>query len=155
MFVYRIVKSKTRTADLSGTGAFNEGGRWNNEGVFALYTSENEALAMLEVLVHLNESEIPPSLYVIKIAFPDTAPIFHIPDKSLPDDWRIPGNTALQEMGDKILGRKKHLGFRARSAVMPGSYNYILNPLYPDYGKIVTVKTVKLLAVDKRFPSSH
>lgn len=59
MRVYRIVKLEKRTKDLSGTGAYMEGSRWNNEGVFALYTSESEALAMLEVMVHVQEGGLP------------------------------------------------------------------------------------------------
>ncbi len=150
MFVYRIVKSKKRTKDLSGTGAYHEGGRWNNEGVFALYTSENEALAMLEVLVHVEESELPPDLYIITIEIPDSAPVLPIADSSLPANWRIPENILLKEMGDSIFLQKKYLGIKARSAVMPGSYNYILNPLYPNYHTMVRVVNVQLLEVDQR-----
>jgi RES domain-containing protein len=88
MLVYRIVKSEKRTKDLSGKGAFNEGGRWNNEGTYALYTSENEALAMLEILVNVGETELPPHLFIITIQVNDKAPIYYIPDKNVPKNWR-------------------------------------------------------------------
>jgi RES domain-containing protein len=151
MFVYRIVKKKIRTKDLSGKGAYNEGGRWNNEGVFALYTSENEALALLEVLVHAEESELPPDLYITTIELPNSVLILTIADSNLPEDWRIPENILLKEMGDKIFSEKKYLGIKARSAVLPGSYNFILNPLFPGYHDIVRVADVRLLEMDKRF----
>jgi len=38
MIVYRIAKLAKRTNDLTGTGAYLSGGRWNNPGVYALYT---------------------------------------------------------------------------------------------------------------------
>ena len=68
-----FVKAKKRTTDLSGTGAYNAGGRWNSSGVYALYTSENRSLASLEVLVHVDEGELPPDLYVMTIEIVDSA----------------------------------------------------------------------------------
>jgi RES domain-containing protein len=150
MLVYRIVKSEKRTTDLTGTGAYNEGGRWNSEGVYALYTSEHSALAMLEILVHVDEGELPPDMFIMTIEIADTAPIFTVPDEDLPADWRIPENIALKEMGDKLFMEKKFLGIKARSAVLPDAYNYVLNPLFPGYYDLVKVEEVKPLGVDKR-----
>jgi RES domain-containing protein len=150
MFVYRIVKSKKRTKDLSGIGAYLEGGRWNNEDTFALYTSENQDLAMLELLVHIDESELPPNMFVMKIEIDDSAPILKINEDDLPKNWRVPDNNDLKEIGDKILENKKHIAVKTPSAVMPGSYNYVLNPLYPDYHDQVKVVGGRELLVDKR-----
>src|SRR4249919_3732287 len=102
MTVYRIAKTKERAGDLSGTGAFKVGGRWNNPGVFALYTSESQALAMLELLVHIEESELPPDLYIITLEIEDKAPILELKDEKLPTDWRLPDNLVLKSMGDRI-----------------------------------------------------
>lgn len=150
MLVYRIVKSKKRTKDLSGRGAFNEGGRWNNEGVFALYTSENEALAMLEILVNVELTELPPNMFVMTIQIDDIASFYTVPDKMLPKNWRLPENIFLKEMGDAILMEKKFIGIKARSAVMENSYNYILNPLYPSFYDLVQVTKVHKLDIDNR-----
>ncbi len=150
MLVYRIVKSEKRTSDLTGTGAFNEGGRWNSEGVYALYTSEHAALAMLEVLVHVDEGELPPGMFIMTIDIAEDAPILEILRHDLPEDWRIPENIALKEMGDAIFEGKKFLAIKAPSAVLPDSYNYILNPLYPAYYDLVKVIRVQPLEVDKR-----
>lgn len=150
MRVYRIVKSEIRATDLSGTGAYNEGGRWNNEGIFALYTSEHAALSMLEVLVHTDEAEFPPHMFIITIEIDNKAPILEIADEDLPENWRIPENITLKEMGDKVFKDKKFIGIKVRSAVMRNSYNYILNPLYPGYYNLVKVIEVIVLEVDKR-----
>jgi len=150
MIVYRIAKKKNRSNDLSGIGAFNEGGRWNNTGVYALYTSENRALAALEVLVHVEESEFPPNLYIMTIDINDSAPVYEVKDSELPKDWRQPGSIDLKAMGDKLLVDNKYIGLKARSAVMPNEYNYILNPLYPGYNILVKVIDVEYLKVDGR-----
>jgi len=150
MTVYRISKTEERGHDLSGTGAFKAGGRWNNVGVFALYTSENQALAMLEILVHVEESELPANLYIATIEIDDNAPVYNLPDSELPPDWRIPDNIQLKNTGDKILNEKKYLAFKAKSAVIPEEFNFILNPLHPDYSRYVRIVKLSLVDVDKR-----
>ena len=150
MIVYRIAKKKHRSGDLSGTGAYHEGGRWNNVGVYALYTSENRALAALEVLVHIEESELPPNLYIMIIDVDDSAPIYEIEDTELPKDWREPENIALKTIGDRLFENNKYIGLRARSAVMPSEYNYVLNPQYRDYYNLVKVVRVEDYDVDER-----
>jgi RES domain-containing protein len=150
MIVYRIAKSKHRATDLSGTGAFLEGGRWNNAGMHALYTSENRSLAALEILVHTDESELPPNLYIMTIEVDESAPIYEMPDSMLPTDWRIPENIALKAIGDRILTTSEHIGMKVRSAVMPHEYNYVLNPTFPDFPKFVRVVNVEAYVVDKR-----
>ncbi len=150
MTVYRIAKTKERAGDLSGTGAFKVGGRWNNPGVFALYTSEYQALAMLELLVHIEESELPPDLYIITLEIDDNAPILELKDEELPKDWRLPDNLVLKNMGDRLLLNKQYLGFRVRSAVMPDEYNLVLNPLFPDFNKLVKITRIDRLEVDQR-----
>jgi RES domain-containing protein len=151
MIVYRIVKTKKRTTDLSGTGAFNDGGRWNNEGIYALYTSENAALAFLEILVHADISELPPKMFIMTLEVHSKAKIIDIKDGSLPSDWRVPENIALKTIGDKILSDNKYLGLKARSAVFPSQYNYILNPAHLLFSKYVKIIGIQELDVDSRF----
>ena len=150
MKVYRIVKMRRRTSDLSGTGAFNDGGRWNSPGVFALYTSENPALALLEVLVHVDESELPPHLFLMTIEVDDKAPLYTVPDTRLPANWRVPDNMELKRIGDNVFRKNIHVGIKAKSAVLPNQFNYILNPDHPDYTKMVRVMKVEPLDVDQR-----
>ncbi|MBE9461834.1 RES family NAD+ phosphorylase [Dyadobacter subterraneus] len=150
MIVYRIAKKRERANDLSGQGAANEGGRWNSEGIFCLYTSESRALAMLELLVHVDETELPPNLFVMTIEVDSSAPFCEIEDKDLPQDWRITENLALKEKGDEIFKTRKYIGIKARSAVMPQEYNFILNPLFPGYYDLVKVIAVEDYLRDTR-----
>ena len=151
MIVYRIVKGNNRTRDLTGMGAFIDGGRWNNEGNFALYTSENPSLALLELLVHTGTSELPPRMFIMTIEVDDEAPIYVIKDKELPNDWRTPDHIKLKDLGDKILSTGNFIGIKAGSAVLPTQYNYILNPAYKDYHKKVKVIKVEPLDMDQKF----
>jgi RES domain-containing protein len=150
MIVYRIAKKKERSNDLSGQGAATEGGRWNNQGVFALYSSESRALAMLELLVQVDDTELPPNLFVMTIEISDTAPFFEVLDADLPADWRRPENLALKKMGDKIFEEKKYIGLKAPSSIMPKEFNYILNPLFPRYYDLVKVVVVEDYKKDER-----
>lgn len=150
MIVYRIAKKKNRSNDLSGQGAATEGGRWNNQGVFALYTSESRALAMLELLVHVEDMELPPNLFVMTIELEDGSPIYEMPDAGLPADWRLHENLAIKKIGDHFFQEKKFLALKVRSAVMPQEYNFVLNPLFPRYYDLVKIIKVEDYIRDER-----
>jgi len=67
MISYRVVRQKY--ADLKGYGARLYGGRFNSPGTAAVYTSQNIALALLEVLVHIDKAEVPEDYVVMAIRF--------------------------------------------------------------------------------------
>ena len=136
--------------DLSGKGAFLYGGRWNSEGVFMLYTSTHASLAMLEVLVHADESEIPPQLYISQIEISEASPIYQFPEEELPKNWREPDNLSLKKLGDRLMLEKKYVGFQVMSAVLPSEYNILLNPLFPGYTDLVTIRRIDKLETDTR-----
>lgn len=136
--------------DLSGKGAFLYGGRWNSEGVFMLYTSTYASLAMLEVLVHADESEIPPQLFISQIEISEAAPLYQFPEEELPKNWREPDNLSLKKLGDRLMREKNYIGFRVLSAVLPREYNILLNPLFPGYTDLVTIKWIDKLKTDTR-----
>lgn len=148
--MYRIVKSRARVNDLSGTGAFLNGGRWNYEGTYALYTSEFRSLALLETLVHTEDEELPPNLYIISIEFSDDVPISILSEESLPLSWRSIDNFNNRTIGNQILSMNKHLAIKVPSAVLPKEFNFILNPSFLDFEKIVSIQAVDLFEPDAR-----
>lgn len=115
-----------------------------------LYTCINTSLAFLEVLVHVDESEVPPKMYISKIEIDNKAPIYEFPDSELPKNWRDPDSLALKKIGDKLMGEKKYLGIKVRSVVLPGEFNILLNPVFAGYGEMVKVVSVEGLDTDKR-----
>jgi|SRR6185503_5029084 len=149
MFVYRISKSEERARDLSGTGAFLYGGRWNSPGTYMLYTSVNSSLAYLETLVHFNEFNSPPGLYIAQIEVDETI-ISQVPDWDYPEFWQQPDNIATQAMGDGWMRGNKYLGFEVKSAINPSEFNFLLNPHFPGFEKSVKVVSVTPLQIDTR-----
>jgi RES domain-containing protein len=110
--------TRQRYSALDGEGARRVGGRCNNIGTAAVYTSEHASLAVLEVLVHLDKSELPSDyvLMAIKIG-----------------NREIPEGTA--EAARDAGTRKLHPVFRVPSIVVPREANYILYPETPGLRK--------------------
>ena len=153
MLYYRIVTSPPRAADLSGTGAWLVGGRWNPVGIHALYASENPALAMLEVLVHADVRDLPHTLFLVFIEIDDASPIRTVVEADLPYDWRKPEHLELKRMGAEWLADPLLIGFHAPSAVLPVQRNLILNPGHPQFHRFVRVVDVREISPDARLLS--
>ncbi len=150
MTVYRIVKTEKRAQVLSGTGAFKFGGRWNSPGTYMLYTSENSSLALLETLVHLDESILPSDLFIVEVLVKDESLIYCVPDKDYPEDWKKLDNLQNKQVGDLWMDEQKHLGYKVKSAVNPSEYNVILNPMFPDFQSLVLIRSILPLNIDLR-----
>lgn len=150
MTVFRLVKTRKAATDLSGTGAHTYGGRWNNKGTYMIYTSENSSLALLENLVHQDESELPPDLYIMELSFPDNTPLLSVPDKTYPPGWQQLENVRCKQLGDQWMSSLEFMSVKVRSAVNPSEFNYLLNPLFPAFHDIIQVKKITPLAVDRR-----
>ncbi|MGB5402654.1 MAG: RES family NAD+ phosphorylase [Robiginitalea sp.] len=142
MIVFRIAKSKYKT-DLSGTGAELHGGRWNNKGTKLIYTASSRALAMVEVAVHVSFNILPKDYFLVSIEVPDSK-MRGITENDLKDiHWKSnPPSYLTQDMGDTFVAEQKSLILQVPSAVVPGDYNYLINPLHQDISK------VKILSVE-------
>ena len=150
MKAYRIVKDKIRTKDLSGTGAFKTGGRWNSKGTYMLYTSENSSLALLEALVHFDKSDCPPHLHIMHLNIDDSSPVYTIPDSEYPKNWlqlELPEN---KQLGDKYMLERKFIGIRVKSAINDTENNILLNPLFPGYHQSVQLIDITEIKLDIR-----
>jgi len=150
MLIYRTAKTEKRARDLSGTGSYMYGGRWNSKGTYMLYASDNSSLAFLESLVHQDESELPPHLYIITLRVDDAAIIHNVPDNEYPKNWQKLENTSNKLSGDEWMYKKEFIGFRVRSAINPSEYNYLLNPLFPRFYDLVSIAALAPLDIDKR-----
>ncbi|MGB2525767.1 MULTISPECIES: RES family NAD+ phosphorylase [Flagellimonas] len=139
MIVYRLGKQRF-IEDLSGSGAYMNGGRWNNKGVYMLYTSESKALAMSELSVHLPLGIVPKDYSFVKMEIPDDK-ILELDMKLLdPIDWKtLPHGPETQAIGDQFILDNTHLALKVPSVVVEGDFNYVLNPHFPDYNRLVTI----------------
>jgi RES domain-containing protein len=150
MKLYRIVQDKSRTTDLSGTGSFRFGGRWNSKGTYMLYTSETSSLAYLETLVHFDKILVPPQLYIVQLEVDDAPPIYTLQDSEYRANWRKLSLLENQQQGDRWMNEQKYIGIKVRSAINSIEYNYLLNPRFPRYYDFVKVALVTEIDVDGR-----
>jgi RES domain-containing protein len=150
MIVYRLSKGKYHQ-DLSGKGAERYGGRWNSKGVTLLYTSQSRALAFAEISMHIPLGIVPKDYYLIAIQFPDAAPILELAEADMPADWRSnPYSDSTQKLGDQFASELKFLVLRVPSAVVPGDFNYLINPYHPMKSEVIIVD-VEPFEFDSRF----
>ena len=134
MVVYRIA-GKKYADDLSGTGAALYGGRWNKKGTAMLYTGENPALALLEVVVHTPPALVP-KLDILTLEIPDDS-ITVLNQNALLDNWAdYPAPTVLSEIGEAWVRQADAVALRVPSCVIHAMHNYLLNPRHPDYSKV-------------------
>lgn len=147
MILYRLARRKHAKA-LDGFGAKLFPGRWNSLDVPMIYCAETIAQCMVEVLVHLEE--IPDDYCSVELLVPDDVGIIHFDPKKLPRWWNDQDyNTATRAVGDAFITANAGLLMRLPSAVVPGAYNYVMNPLHSDI-KLVKVGNVRPFKFDKR-----
>lgn len=134
---FRIVRAPY--ADLSGEGARLYGGRWNRSGLAAVYTASSRALAVLETLVHLQPRRLPPDIQLVTVEIPDDLASEVLAVERFPVDWKTIGSSFCLDTGDEWLRARREAVLWVPSAIVPDEYNAILNPLYPDAGRIQIV----------------
>ncbi|WP_420571894.1 RES family NAD+ phosphorylase [Kordia sp.] len=149
MIVYRIDRAKRKNNLLSGIGAEKIGGRWNEIGTRAVYTSQHISLAYLEVVMHLDITEdLPNDRILVHINIPDEVHVHEI--KKLPKNWNtFPYNSKTQEIFTKFVAENNYAVLKVPSAIVRDEFNYILNPIHIDFHKIQVVKIQKF-AFDSR-----
>jgi len=149
MISYRIAREKYKNS-LSGIGAAKFGARWNSAGLEIIYTASNRALAMAELLVHLDMSEVPEDYYMISIHIPDNLKVKHIDAKDLPSQWNrmVEYKAITRSIGDAFVQENEYVILSVPSAVVRGDYNTLINPYHISFGEIS-------IAEVESFPFDH
>jgi len=151
MILFRITRTEKRATDLSGMGAFKEGGRWNSHGTYMLYTSENSSLAFLENLVYFEQDNTPSNLFLMSIDLKaEDRLVYTLPIALYPKDWMEKGNLQNKLLGDQLMADRKYVALKIRSAVNPYEFNVLLNPLFPRYHELMKINSVERLKIDSR-----
>ena len=108
-------------AALDGEGARRFGGRWNSLGRRVVYLADHPALAVLEVVVHLDVpvEDLPDDYVMLRVGWPDdmaAAMLQSAGDScAVGDAWLDAGHTAFAWVP---------------SAIVPQAQNILLNPLH-------------------------
>ncbi|MCE7509614.1 RES family NAD+ phosphorylase [Alloalcanivorax xenomutans] len=137
VLAYRLLKKKWRATAFDGEGARRYGGRWNSRGRSCVYLAGSESLAMLEVMVHLDDYTLLRHYLLLEIPLPKTV-IQVLPTEQLPRDWReepAPPSTAV--IGDDWLNQADSLALAVPSVVVPRERNYLLNPAHPQFQDVI------------------
>lgn len=132
-------------ADLSGEGARRHGGRWNSPGRAVVYLSEEAALPVLEVLVHLDlpPDLLPPDYVLMRVDLsPLEAAIENGPDGAS-------GMAESRAWGDRWIGEARTPVLRVPSVLVPESANLVLNVRHPLAG-ILADSVSRPFALDPR-----
>jgi RES domain-containing protein len=131
-------------ADLSGEGGLRADGRWHSRGRRVVYLSDHPASALLEVLVHLevDAEDLPTHYQLLTIEAPDDLAISSVDEDSMADNWR--GDfAASRAFGDEWLRDRASALLRVPSAIVPASYNYLLNPAHADAARLSIVSAMQ------------
>lgn len=150
MELFRIAQEKY-SDDISGNGARIYGGRWNSEGLFAVYTSSTRALALLEILAHTPIKMLNAKKYwLITLSLPDSIETNEIDKNNLHAGWDAPDTRPLtKRLGDQFLRAKNALLLAVPSVLIHEENNYLLNPLHPDVRKI-KLTNKRVIEFDRR-----
>ena len=133
---WRITKRKHAKAAFSGSGARKYGGRWNSPGIAVVYVAQNQSLAMLEMVVHLDNAELLSKYVLIGVEIDDWF-IGNIELSRLPRNWRAdPAPTSLRTIGDECVVSGASVALQIPSTLVPAENNFLLNPLHPDFRKL-------------------
>jgi RES domain-containing protein len=134
--------------DLSGNGAKLFGGRWNSQGIPAIYTSLSISLALVELFIHKKTYDeiVVNQLMEISIAEDITSEIDY---RKLKRNWQQDENYC-QYMGNEFLVNKSSIILKVPSAIIEEENNLVLNPMAKDFSKKVKVKKITPFSFDKR-----
>lgn len=139
MRAFRLIRKK-HGIELSGKGAALSGNRWNSKGTELVYCADSRALAMAEVAVHISLSILPKDYVMVEIEIPSNISVASLSSDELPLNWsNFPHVLDTQQIGDAFVAERKSAVIKVPSAVVPGDFNYLINPHHPDFTAIKIV----------------
>jgi len=135
---------------LSGDGALRASGRWHTRGRRVIYCAENPATALLEILVHfeIEIRDLPARYRLLKIGVPDDVRAERVLLDDMPSDW--PEKTEVtRAIGDQWLAGGSTALLTVPSALVPETFNVLLNPAHLDAKRIVVTRIIEHV-IDQR-----
>lgn len=142
---FRVVRS-ARAEDVSGFGSFINGARWNEARVHALYVAETRSLAALEALVHNIQRVGINQFALVEVRLPPGL------DRAEYPQPHCPSIAASRAFGTRWLQSQAQPLLRVPSAVVPGEWNWVINPQHPSVVQhIESGLRIKPFAFDARF----
>lgn len=129
--------------DLAGWGGEKFASRWAPKGCRIVYLAESPSAALLEVLVHLKDrdGDLPGSYNLIEVSAPKELAVTEIPAPQA-EDWRQE-QSQTRQLGNGWLESRQSALARVPSAILPRTWNLLLNPLHPDAGRLRIAEAIR------------
>ncbi len=142
MVLWRI----SNYADLKGVGGLRAPGRWHFAGQPVVYLAEHPALALLEIIVHLelgNAEQLPDSYQLLRVEVEDDITIAELHEADTPENWRADIGWT-QAAGTEWLAAETSALLKVPSAVAPFSNNFLLNPAHADAARLRVMEAIQV-----------
>lgn len=148
--IFRIERAKYAAEAPKGVGAFLYGARWNSPGRHTVYCGEHLSLAILEVLVHLTPATRKCRMVYFPVTIEATA-VHSLPRQRFPKPFNEETDPAItQKIGDEWLKAEAFPVCKVPSVIVPGEFNFLLNPGHPEYTTAVKWGAAVPLELDGR-----
>ncbi|MEO5909518.1 MAG: RES family NAD+ phosphorylase [Pelobium sp.] len=143
MLVYRI----TQTKYAKSLRAPGFAGRWNSEGEGMVYSGGSASLSCLEVLAHKSGAALSSGKFSMAVIdVPDELKVTEIKLsnlQSLNAEWfKVINYPITQKLGNQWISEMESVVLKIPSAIVDREYNYLLNPLHPDFSKIKVMDVI-------------
>lgn len=116
---------------LDGIGGLHAAGRWHELGTRVVYFGASAAIVVLEKLAHIDPAILPADLILTRFEGD-----ISVEDVESRNAVGIADLAQTRARGELFFQQKKTCLLRAPSVILPEEYNYVLNPLHPEAGKI-------------------
>lgn len=138
-FLWRI----SNYLSLSGEGGLHFSARWHTAGRRVVYLAESPAGAMIEVLVHLelDEADWPRSYRLLQAEYPDGVAVETLKPATA-KSWKT-SLASTRKLGDEWLRSGRSALARVPSAILPETWNVLLNPDHPDAKRVRILRTLR------------
>lgn len=149
---YRLTQRRYEEHAYSGGGALRRNGRWHRAGIPVVYAAESTAVALLELMVHVERPRlVTMELVAVPCRFEeDLLETVAAYAEDLPEDWRtFPWPASTQRIGRQWYEAGRSVVLEVPSAVLPSAKNYLIHPEHPRFSE-VTVGTPERLDLDPR-----
>lgn len=141
MKLWRIAAATRQYAadDLSGTGAAQHPGRWNDVAQPVVYAAPAISMAVLETAAHLDDGGLPLNRYLVEIEVPDAVWALRetLTVAALPPTWdAVPAGQASMWLGAAWLASLRSPILLVPSVIVPEEFIALLNPRHPAAARI-------------------
>jgi RES domain-containing protein len=146
---------KYPATELSGAGAAEHPGRWNDDKEPVVYCAPTIAMAVLETAAHVDDSGLPLNRFLVGIDVPDLvwAQREEVDTATLPPTWAaIPAGRASVKIGSEWLASRRSPILMVPSVIVPEEWASLISPRHPDAATI-TANVVRRFEYNRLFRS--